>query len=625
MRRESEKIKSMTMTSHFLRPAGLSLFLLVPVLLLSARPVPDRTPRNPVPGVIVTGQNNHNWPVSSEALRRTLEGSGLFWMDLAVSPTAGEDMSGFSVDFSRYRFVVLDYNGDSWSAPMQEAFLRYVRGGGGVVIFHAADNAFPEWEAYNRIIALGGWGGRDERSGPYRYWKDGRLVKDTRPGPGGSHGARHAILLRGRCLSHPVVQGLPADWLHAEDELYDRLRGPGKIKDVLYTAWSDPEKGGSGREEPLVFTVKYGRGRILHIALGHAGPTLQDNPSMQCAGLQTLLLRGAQWCAREKVSRAVPPDFPTASVVSLRKDYRALPAPRHIIFDTDWWTDVDDACAIRTLLQAEREGKVRLEGICLSAVRATSVPSLSSFLASEGRRGVFIGADKEATDYPGTPSYHQLLIDACPQCGADSLATVADAVGFYRKILSEADGQVDIVTVGFMNALSRLLLSGPDKYSPLSGEELVRQKVRHLWSMAGKYPEGKEYNFANTERSRRAGAVICAQWPTDVTFLGYEIGTQVRVGGKLPEDDLLHRVLTVHGSASGRYAWDPMLTLMACLDSPEEAGFETVRGRVTLDSETGCNHFASDAGGPHAYVRMVRDSAWFAARFRRILGEDAGL
>ena len=595
--------------------AGLLLLLAVPVLFA-------RTPRRAVPGVIITGQNNHNWPVSSEALKRTLEQSGLFRMDVAVSPQAGADMSGFSVDFPRYRFVVLDYNGDPWPAAMQEAFLRFVRRGGGVIVFHAADNAFPEWEAYNHIIALGGWGGRDERSGPYVYWQDGALVRDPAPGPGGSHGARHAYVMNGRNTSHPVVRGLPVRWRHAEDELYDRLRGPGEIRDLLYTAFSAKEKGGSGREEPLVFTVKYGRGRILHMAPGHAGPTLEDNPAMQCAGFQTLLLRAAQWCARRRVSRDVPPDFPTETVAVLRRDYRALPAPREVIFDTDWWTDVDDACAIRTLLRAEREGKVRVAGICLSALRETSVASLSSFLSYEGRQGMFLGADKEAADYTGTPSYHQLLVDACPQREASTPDDVADAVDFYRKILSQAPGQVDIITVGFLNSLSRLLQSGPDEWSPLSGEELVRRKVRHLWAMAGKYPEGSEYNFAKQERSRRAGALVCDRWPTEITFLGHEIGTQVRVGGGLPEEDLLHHVLAAHGSASGRYAWDPMLTWLACLDNVEEAGFNAVSGRVSVDPETGANRFdPAVAGAPHRYVRMVRDSAWFAARFRPILGE----
>lgn len=279
--------------------------------------------RQPVRGVIITGQNNHNWPVSSEALRLSLEQSGLFEMDLAVSPPAGTPMDSFRVDFSRYELVVLDYNGDPWPEEMRQDFLDYVDSGGGVIVYHAADNAFSGWEAYNRIIALGGWEGRDERSGPYQYWQDGALVRDPAPGRGGSHGARHPYVLTcRRGAGHPILKGLPAQWMHAEDELYDRMRGPGQIGDLLCTAWADPELGGSGREEPLVFTVEYGKARIFHTMLGHAGPTLEDNPAMQCTGFQVLLLRAAEWCARGRVTQKVPADFPTAEAVSLRPAYR---------------------------------------------------------------------------------------------------------------------------------------------------------------------------------------------------------------------------------------------------------------------------------------------------------------
>ena len=100
------------------------------------------------------------------------------------------------------------------------------------------------------------------------------------------------------------------------------MRGPGNIKDLLYSAYSPEEKGGSGREEPLVFTVDYGKARILHLMIGHAGETLENNLAMQCTGFQTLLLRSAEWCATGKVKQKVPTDFPTSSEVSFRPDYR---------------------------------------------------------------------------------------------------------------------------------------------------------------------------------------------------------------------------------------------------------------------------------------------------------------
>lgn len=299
-------------------------FFLTAVMLLAA--VSVAAAKKPIPVVIITGQNNHNWPVSHRAIKQTLENSGLFSIDVAISPGQGQDMKDFSVDFSKYRLVVLDYNGDSWSASMNTAFLNYVRRGGGVVVYHAADNSFTDWKAYNEIIGLGGWGGRNEASGPYLYWENDKLQPDDTPGPGGSHGFRHEYRLTCRNASHPITKGLPTQWKHASDELYDRMRGPGGIKDLLYTAYSSPEQRGSGREEPLIFTLMYGKGRIFHIMLGHCGETLDDNPAMQCAGFQTLLLRGSEWCATGKVSQAVPEDFPTADKVSLRPNYRLVTA-----------------------------------------------------------------------------------------------------------------------------------------------------------------------------------------------------------------------------------------------------------------------------------------------------------
>lgn len=330
-------------------PLRVVFFLLTAACCCHCKPAPE-----PIRAVIITGQNNHNWPVSSEALRLTLAQSGLFDVDMAVSPAAGEPMDSFRVDFSRYEVVVLDYNGDPWSPEMQQAFLDYVHAGGGVVVYHAADNAFPDWPEYNQIIALGGWEGRDERSGPYQYWVEGAasigvaaegetngqaaaeggkapsgepvrgvLVRDPSPGRGGSHGTRHPYVLTcRRGADHPILKGLPSNWMHAEDELYDRMRGPGEIGDLLLTAWADPAQRGSGREEPLVFTVNYGNARIFHTMLGHVGETLENNPAMQCTGFQVLLLRAAEWCARGTVTQRVPKDFPTADQVSLRLQYQ---------------------------------------------------------------------------------------------------------------------------------------------------------------------------------------------------------------------------------------------------------------------------------------------------------------
>lgn len=276
----------------------------------------------PIKTLLITGQNNHNWPVSRLAIQQILENSGQFVVDFAISPAKGEDMSGFLVDFASYDLVVLDYNGDPWPEETRSRFVEYAEKGGGIVVYHAANNAFSDWKEYNEICALGGWEKRNESSGPYVYWKDGALVKDLSPGRGGSHGPEHEYLMNSRDSKHPIMKGLPVSWKHAKDELYDRMRGPGDIQDLLYTAYSDTSLRGSGREEPLIFTVQYGKGRIFHTMLGHAGETLEDNPAMQCTGFQVTLLRGAEWAATGKVTQPVPADFPTETTISMRNTYK---------------------------------------------------------------------------------------------------------------------------------------------------------------------------------------------------------------------------------------------------------------------------------------------------------------
>lgn len=278
--------------------------------------------RKPIKTLLITGQNNHNWQVSHVAIKQILENSGRFAVDFAISPSQGKDMSGFILDFTPYDLVVLDYNGDAWPDKTNENFLRYVQNGGGVVVYHAADNAFSGWKEFNKICALGGWEGRNEKSGPWVYWKDGKLVKDSSPGVGGSHGQQHEYVLTARNDEHPVMKGLPKQWKHTKDELYDRMRGPGNIKDILFTAFSEKETGGSGREEPLIFTVDYGDARIFHTMLGHAGSTLEDNPAMQCAGFQITLLRGAEWAATGKVTLKVPKDFPGMEASVAKPQYK---------------------------------------------------------------------------------------------------------------------------------------------------------------------------------------------------------------------------------------------------------------------------------------------------------------
>ena len=265
--------------------------------------------------LIIDGQNNHdNWPETTPMMKGYLEQTGLFSVDVATSPNEKSPMDNFKPDFSKYKVVLLNYNGKAWPQVTNDAFESFVKNGGGVVSVHAADNAFAEWPAYNKMIGLGGWGNRSEKDGPYVYYDStGKIVRDNTPGVGGSHGTFHPFKMVTRKKDHPITKGVPAVWMHNADELYDRLRGPAENMEILVTAYSAKEERGTGRDEPIMMVINYGKGRIFHTTLGHG------NESQECVGFITYLQRGTEWAATGKVTQKVPADFPGADKVSVRK------------------------------------------------------------------------------------------------------------------------------------------------------------------------------------------------------------------------------------------------------------------------------------------------------------------
>jgi len=285
-----------------LAACGLIIWMLSPSLCVSA-------PSSSIKTLIVTGQNTHDWKTSSLALKLMLEDTGLFEVDLAISPAQGEDVGAFLPDFASYQLVVLDYSGEEWCEDAKNAFVSYVRSGGGVIVYHGANNTFSRWKEYNQIIGLGGWDGRDETSGPYMFWKDGEIVKDKSSGIGGQHTTPCAFMVVNRDTSHPITRGLPEKWMHAEDELYGLLRGPAENLHVLATAYSDPSHLGTGRHEPMLFTIQFGKGRVFHTVLGHAG-TEAPPTALECVGFIVTFQRGAEWAATGEVTQEIPGFFP---------------------------------------------------------------------------------------------------------------------------------------------------------------------------------------------------------------------------------------------------------------------------------------------------------------------------
>lgn len=274
-----------------------------------------------IPLLIVTGQSSiyHDWTKSSPLIEKILADTGLFDIDVATTPATGEPMDAFAPYWRDYTAVVLDYDGDAWPRSTEQAFEQYLAAGGGLVLVHAADNAFPQWQEFQLMAGVGGWRGRDESAGPKLRWRDGHQVLDNGPGVA-QHPAQHDFQIVSRAPTHPIMRGLPEVWMQAHDELYSQLRGPAQNVTILATAKADESlRFATGENEPILMAIEYGDGRVFHTTLGHVSPrdTLPV-ATMSSVGFIVTLQRGTEWAATGKVTQSVPGDFPTASAISLR-------------------------------------------------------------------------------------------------------------------------------------------------------------------------------------------------------------------------------------------------------------------------------------------------------------------
>lgn len=332
----------------------------IPLLLIACSQgnAGDAQPQK-LKALIIDGSNNHYiWPKTTMMMKDYLQQTGLFevdihrmdsvWLGIKYNKARPEaytsfiqtypldsnayaisdkpiKTSRFSIDFSQYDLILSNLGDASplWPEATQQNFEKYMREGGGFVVIHAANNAWGDWSVYNSMIGLGAWGGRDSSSGPYVYYNDaGELEKDYSAGTCGSHGAEFEFLISARAPEHPIMKGLPTDWMHTQDELYEKMRGPFENATILATAYSDvegnappwnPTEKGMGQHVPMMMAIDYGQGRIFHSTLGHF------DYSMECVGFITTLQRGAEWAATGAVTQSLPEDFPTAQKSSSRK------------------------------------------------------------------------------------------------------------------------------------------------------------------------------------------------------------------------------------------------------------------------------------------------------------------
>ncbi len=292
-------------------------------LALPGRADATDSPDNKIRVLIVDGYSNHDWKLTTQLIRALLESTGLFTVDVSTSPASSTapGWDEWRPRFKAYDVVVQNYNdingGPQWPREVQVGFEDFVRDGGGVYIFHSAQNAFVDWPGYNEIIGLG-W--RKKTYGTAIAIGDDGTPNYQPPGEGDdtNHAPNGDVVIH-LLGEHPIHDGLPQTWKTPHLEVYCDARGPAKNLQVLSYA-RDPR---FGRNWPVEWTVNYGKGRAYIATFGHVWLGDVQPESLRCAGVQTMIVRALQWLAHRPVTFPVPADFPTADKVSIRAEVRA--------------------------------------------------------------------------------------------------------------------------------------------------------------------------------------------------------------------------------------------------------------------------------------------------------------
>lgn len=250
---------------HYVLTALIFLFYVSPLVLHSSA-----APADKIPVLIVTGQNNHDWPYTSSALKDILEKTGKFAVDITTEPK--KTLADAKV-LKKYKAFVLDYNGGRWGEPAETNFLEAVKRGTGVAVIHAANNPFEGWTEYEKLVGYA--------------WRKGT-----------GHGKFHPFDVKITDRNHPVTKDLPDLKAHP-DELYHNLQHMHGVEHrVLATAFSSKESGGTGKDEPMIIVLQYGKGRVFHTPLGHVWRNIDaTRASLADPQLQLLIARGTEWAA----------------------------------------------------------------------------------------------------------------------------------------------------------------------------------------------------------------------------------------------------------------------------------------------------------------------------------------
>lgn len=293
-----------------------------------------------------------------------------------------------------------------------------------------------------------------------------------------------------------------------------------------------------------------------------------------------------------------------------------------IIFDSDMGPDFDDAGAIAILHSLAAKGECEILACCASDSYSKVAPTIETFNRYFKKPDIPVGSAVEGAPNLTAKNYwnDSVVVNFFPDYQVNK--DYPSATEVYREILAaQPDQSVIIVSVGFVDNLDHLIKSKADEFSPLNGAELVKRKVKKWVAMAGRFPEGAEFNVW---KSPKASYDVFKTWPTPILFSGFDIGEKIYTGGKLAEKGsdsnpvawTYRYNLRTYGKMKleNRNSWD--LTAVLCaVREPERYFYVNGPGKFIVH-ENGRNEWNPDIDAqhyflvhkyPHQYIADVLD------------------
>lgn len=280
-------------------------------------------------------------------------------------------------------------------------------------------------------------------------------------------------------------------------------------------------------------------------------------------------------------------------------------AQQRVIVDTDIDSDVDDAGTLAMLYTLHKQHRINLLGTIVTSDDPYAATCVSAFNAFYGIRDLPLGFLEGQKELKNHSRYTRQISEEFPH-DLPSWQDAATSTDTYRRLLAESpDHSVLLLTIGHLSSLQKLLQSGPDRHSPLSGKQLVEAKVQKWYCMGGLFPEGKEANFS---RPDPASTVYClANWTKEVIFCGWEIGQEIVTGdaslkAHLASGHPMFRAYELYNDFKGRASWDQVTAFLLTDEASRYFNFDNA-GYCQVEAD-GSNRWIPGKKSRHSIVRF---------------------